>query len=301
MRVLLIGYGSIGKMHYEVLKGLEPVKEVDVLTSRNLDGKIVYRSYEEIGELQSYDYFVIATETTRHYKLLKYLDENVSDKIILCEKPLFEKNINFVPVNNRVYVGYNLRFHPYLNIFKKELANLKTYSANIYCGSYLPDWRERDYREVYSAHKDKGGGVLLDLSHELDYINWLFGEMKILYAMHGKISELEITSDDMASVLGQTANNTKINLSLDYFSKINYRKIIAHSSDRTIEVDLVNGHYIQKKIDEKENIHKLNRHIRESQYADMHMDIIEGRGTACTYDEAATVMKQIDIIVKAGK
>ena len=71
-----------------------------------------------------------------------------------------------------------MRFLGAVRHIKEQLAkNLlgDIYFAQIEAGQYLPLWRERDYTESYSAHKSKGGGVALDLSHEIDYMRYLFG------------------------------------------------------------------------------------------------------------------------------
>ena len=78
------------------------------------------------------------------------------------------------------------------------LKNEKIYFTKFVCNSYLPHWRDCDYRQNYSAKKNLGGGVLLDLSHEIDLAFYLFGKLKLEFAQNFKISELDIDSDDFA-------------------------------------------------------------------------------------------------------
>ena len=81
---------------------------------------------------------------------------------------------------NKVFVGYNLRFHPVIKKLKKEIKNKKIFNVNIQNSSYLPSWRKNNvYTKTSSAKKALGGGVLLDISHELDFIRYLFGSFKI--------------------------------------------------------------------------------------------------------------------------
>lgn len=84
MKVLIIGYGSIGKRHYEVLSKFSQIKLINLITKQEIK---VFKFLEDIN---TYDYFVIASETNKHFEQLKFLEENVKNKLIFCEKPLFE-------------------------------------------------------------------------------------------------------------------------------------------------------------------------------------------------------------------
>ena len=89
---------------------------------------------------------------------------------------------------------YGTLFRYVKNIVNKEAV----FSARSISSSYLPDWRGKvDYRNIYSADKQKGGGVTLDLIHELDYLTDLFGIPERSLHVQGKYSDLEITSDDI--------------------------------------------------------------------------------------------------------
>ena len=112
----------------------------------------------------------------------------------------------------KIYVGYNLRFHPLLKYLKKYLSqsNDKLLSVNIYAGSYLPDWRKNtNYVKSYSASKRKGGGVELDLSHEIDYASWLFGKFNILEIINSKIIGNQM--DKLIGILSLFPNTLKKN------------------------------------------------------------------------------------------
>lgn len=124
-------------------------------------------------------------------------------------------------VSIRVLVGYNLRFHPGLRKVKELLDNGAVGSplcASIYCGSYLPDWRPgTDYRSNYAARRDSGGGVLLDISHELDYACWLFGEPAAVTCMAQTTGALEgLQTEDVADVLIRFKSGVQANVHLDY-------------------------------------------------------------------------------------
>jgi predicted dehydrogenase len=102
-------------------------------------------------------------------------------------------------------VGYNLRFHPVLTLVKRLLED-KAIGPVLYAharvGQYLPDWRPQvDYRQSYTARRDLGGGILLDASHELDYVLWLLGNPVSVACVAGKASSLDVDVEDSATVL----------------------------------------------------------------------------------------------------
>lgn len=240
MKVLIIGFGSIGKKHFLALKNSK--HQVSLLSSSAKKDEWqktpIYRSFEECP-LKDFHLFIIANITPSHFKSLKTLDTLVKDKIILVEKPLFEKSFQFQSLRNTIFVAYLLRFHPVITALKEFLKNEKAYFASLTCNSYLPHWRKQDYRKNYSAKKELGGGVLLDLSHEIDLAFFLFGDLKLLYSKNAKISELDITSDDFAFLALKNLQGTSIHITLDYFSKFNKRELIIHTLEKSFCADLI--------------------------------------------------------------
>ncbi len=295
MKVLIIGYGSIGKRHDEVLKKLSC--DVDIVSKQTIEDRIVYKDLEEMKNLSIYDYFVIASETHKHFSQLNYLESKLSNKIIFCEKPLFEKYQKLNIINNRVYIGYVLRFHPLLEKLKSLTKNEKVISINVNCGQYLPTWRVgTDYRDSYSAKKDEGGGVLLDLSHEIDYMQWLCGKMQELKSYRVKISDLEIDSDDMTTFIGKTQNRVLVNLSIDYISKIVHREIVLHTLNATYKLNFISNTLEVKTKQGDEKLYNSDTLERNHMFTKMHQAILEKGENACTYKEGLEVMRTISKI-----
>jgi predicted dehydrogenase len=302
LKVLIIGYGSIGRRHEEILSKFSGITFVDLVTKQNIENKKTFDAINNVSDIQSYDYFVIASETHKHNKQLKYLEENVTDKIIFCEKPLFEINKDLKIEKNQVFVGYVLRFHPMLQKLKSFLHNEKVLSVNVNCGQYLPTWRPNtDYRNSYSAKKDEGGGVLLDLSHEIDYIQWLFGTMKEIKSYQLKISDLEIDTDDLTTLIGKTDKEIIINLSIDYISKITYRKMLIHTLNATYELDFIKNNLIQKDKAGLEQVYTFTNLERNYMFEEMHKSILSHKESVCSYDEGLQVMNTISIIQEQNK
>lgn len=302
MKVLIIGYGSIGRRHEEVLRLFEDVDDIHIVTKQILENKVTYKSLQEVVNFRQYGYIVIASETYKHYEQLQYLERNISEKILFCEKPLFETDKMFETSNNSVYVGYVLRFHPLLQKLKNFLKSEKVICANIYTGQYLPTWREGvNYEKSYSAHKNQGGGVLLDLSHEIDYTQWLYGKMKDIKSYQVKYSDLKINSDDLVTLISKTEQGVVLTLTIDYISKITYRKMIVHTVNNTYELDLIANKLIQKNKNGLEHKYQLNSFERNLMFKNMHASILSDHMYACTFAEAKQVMKTISIIQEQNK
>jgi predicted dehydrogenase len=302
LNALVIGFGSIGKRHVEVLSKIDMIEKIDIVTAQDISGYRIFRSLEDIDNLDQYDYFIIASETFKHFDQIEYLEKNTKNKIIFCEKPLFETDRKLKIVNNYVFVGYVLRFHPLLQKLKNLLENEKILSATINCGQYLPTWRSGiDYRISYSAHKSQGGGVLLDLSHEIDYVQWLFGNMVDIKSYQTKISDLEIDSDDLVTMISKTEKGIIVTLSIDYISKITYRKIMVHSNENTYILDFINNVLIQKNKNGIELKYQSEDLERNAMFEKMHTSVLSNQHNTCTYKEAKNVMKTISIIQEQNR
>ncbi|WP_345993665.1 Gfo/Idh/MocA family oxidoreductase [Sulfurimonas sp. HSL-1716] len=302
MKVLIIGYGSIGKRHEDVLSKFESIKNIDIVTKQTLKDKTTYISLEQVPDLGLYDYFVIASETNKHYEQLVYLESQISDRLIFCEKPLFETKRELKIEKNKVFVGYVLRFHPLLKKLKDLIDKEKVLSAYVNCGQYLPDWRpDIDYRTSYSAKKDGGGGVLLDLTHEIDYVQWLFGKIKEVKSYQLKISDLEIETDDLTTFIGKTKNGTIVNVSIDYISKITYRKMLVHTFEHSYELDFINNHLIQKDKSGLEQVYNMQILQRNHMFEQMHKAILDNQNDVCSYEEGLETMNTVFMIQEQNR
>ena len=138
-------------------------------------------------------------------------------------------------------VGYCLRFDPAAGQFKKMLAVDKISQIlhiRVDCGSYLPDWRSnQDYRQSVSARKELGGGVLLELSHELDYIRWFFGPMESVTAVLHNSGTLGLDVDESAELIFKTVEGLPVSVHLDFNSRIPRRKCVTSCSKGNLTWD----------------------------------------------------------------
>lgn len=298
MKVLLIGFGSIGKRHYEILDAFSGVNSIDIVTKQTLDDKSTYSLLADVPDLTHYDYFVISSETNKHYKQLLYICSKVEDKKILVEKPLYDRSYDDFTCRNHVFTAYNLRFHPVLQQLKHLLENEPVYYVNAICGQYLPTWRpSRDYKKSYSADIKQGGGVLRDLSHELDYLISIFGDIKKIDSINTKISDLEIDSDDLFTAIAITKEQCIINVTIDYISKVPLRRLIIHTKEQTIQADLIaNTITLTDKNSDTKAV--LNDPIeRNYTYREMHKAIINDNYTnVCSFKQGKNIVELINSI-----
>ncbi len=290
---LVIGYGSIGKKHAKILKSLKEVDEVVVLTSQK---KIPYRKISSLHEIKKINpfYIIIATSTDKHYEQLRFLEKNFSKKKILVEKPLFEKTFNLKIKKNKVFIGYNLRFSPLIIFIKKVLKKINVVFVSVYCGYHLPYWRKNiPYTKSYSASKTKGGGVILDLSHEIDYIKFIFGKIKIINVIKKKISNLKISSEDFFFLNGKSKKSKIIQISLNYISKKKVRDIKIETNKFGLYGDIVNN---KLEIVYKNKI-KVKKWKDDKNFLDtlkkQHLAIIKNKNKEllCNFDEGLKTFK----------
>lgn len=297
--VLIVGYGSIGRRHADILNRVLKIKKIFILTKQICKKFNTIKNLDQ-AKLVNPDYIIICSNTADHLQHLLFFEKNFFGKIILVEKPLFSKFYNIKIKNNKVFIGYNLRYSPVIQKLKNQIKNQKIYSLNVFCSSYLPYWRaNRDYRLVYSSKRKLGGGVLLDMSHELDYIQWIFGKIKkILYKKVSKISDLDVKAEDSVTIL---AKIKKINLliNLNFFSKINKREVIVDGKNINIKADLItNTLEIFRLKKNKPRIINFSRNINMS-YINMHKDLLsENYSICCSFDEGKNINYLIDKIKK---
>src|SRR5690606_19349874 len=121
------------------------------------------------------------------------------------------------------------------------IAGERVNEVNVYCGSYLPDWRPGvDFRKVYSANKELGGGVHIDLIHELDYVFWLWKEPRKTRAFFSNTSSLDISAFDYANYLW-TYDGFSVSIVLNYYRRDPKRTLEIVTEQATYQVDLLNN------------------------------------------------------------
>lgn len=236
MNVLIVGYGSIGKRHSKNCAALGHNVEIYSKHLRKTKPK-----------KKQYDLIVIASKTSDHLNDIKKF-KNLS-KNFFIEKPLAitEKDGRVMKKKlkgKKIVMGYCLIFHPIIKKVEKILEQKKLgriFLVQIHCGNYLPNWRKRDYRKGYSANKKEGGGVLLDLIHEINYSQYLFPEpIQQIIGYSDKISNLKITSEDTALIILKQKNKY-IHVSLNYWQKKAERYIKIYGEKDILYTDLLNN------------------------------------------------------------
>ena len=230
-----MGLGSIGLRHLAISRSLFPGNQIKSIGARVFDkwvkqeNRIRSEFDKEISDFTP-DIVAICSPSPRHISIAQFFVEGGANLFI--EKPISSDRLNIVELiekcssNNRLLmVGYNLRYLKSLQEFRRHInEGLIGSPLSVRCevGQYLPNWRQvEDYRESVTARSDLGGGVLLELSHEIDYLRWIFGEVDWVRATLLRQSELEIDVEDTAHLtIGfetTTAGRQLIaNLNLDF-------------------------------------------------------------------------------------
>jgi predicted dehydrogenase len=295
VNVVVVGAGSIGSRHQRILKQLG--HQVSVVSEHSPNAE--FKSLSDALGRQSFDYAVIASQTSQHFHDFSTLIRNKFKGRVLIEKPLFEKPYRLKSnLFSLAAVGYNLRFHPAIIWLKDTLPKLgHLSSANFYVGQHLPTWRpDTDYRRSSSAQDTSGGGVLRDLSHELDLAQHLFGDWQRLTAIGGKFSDLEITTDDTFSILISATNCNVVSVHLNYLDQIKQREITINGNNGTISVDLVGNCAKFNDLEVKFSV------SADDSYTAQHLAVIANDSQdICTLGDALKVVDTIEAIETAAK
>lgn len=254
MKICFIGVGSIAKRHIrnlvDIFRDKNDSLEIDALRRANSACcdelkylSKIYSSYEELPN--NYDVIFITNPTEYHADALLALQHK--SKHYFIEKPVVSLNTehlldNFsMKTGSIYYVASPLRFHRVIQYLKETLVLDDVLSIRAICSSYLPDWRpDTDYRKTYSAKSSLGGGVSIDLIHEWDYISYLFGFPDSVKMFRGKISDLEIDSDDYSIYIARYKSMIA-ELHLDYFGRVPIRQIEIYTKNDTILGDIIKG------------------------------------------------------------
>ena len=248
MKVLIIGLGSIAKKHIDALRLLYADATIYALRSNQgagtEDGVINIYSIEDLDT--SIDFAIISNPSNLHYQFIEMLAK--MDIPLFIEKPSvhsldnIDSLIELIEKKHLItYVACNLRFHPCLTYLKEELRNVsrRINELNVYCGSFLPDWRPgKDFRKIYSANASMGGGAHLDLFHELDYTTWLFGFPERSQSLLKSVSSLNIDAVDYANYILEYDSFTA-SIILNYYRRKPKREIEIVFDDETLTVDLI--------------------------------------------------------------
>jgi predicted dehydrogenase len=296
VRVLVIGYGSIGQRHARLLTELKC--QVAIMSRRSIDFAPHYSDLSKALSDWQPEYVVVANRSNEHYQAIESLARQGFQGRVLIEKPLFERPLA-IPYHgfSLATVAYNLRCHPLLIRLKSLLDDsVQLVTADIHAGSYLPGWRPNtDYRQSYSAKKAQGGGVLRDLSHELDYALWLFGPWRRLTATGGHLSPLEIDSDDAYTLLMEARRCPMVSIHMNYLGRVPHREILVNTDQHTIHVDLINNTIAINGVIESVSAGQ------DDTYRTEHQAMLTGNAEGlCTLEEAMETLTTIQAAERAA-
>ncbi len=248
MKIILIGLGSIGQRHLKNLLHLG-FSSISVVSRSGIlpdafSSLQVYTSLQQALSEQNFDTAIVCTPTAMHTEAMRQL---LLAKIpnIYLEKPVSHSLNGMSEVlslakqyKNNIVVGYDLHFDPGMQQVKKLLEEKvigKIISVNAQVGQYLPDWRPHEnYRQGMSAKLATGGGVMLDLVHEFDYLLWLFGKVNNIACQYTNSGALEIETEDASDVLLRFENGIIGTIHLDYLQPKLVRNCMITGSNGTI-------------------------------------------------------------------
>lgn len=245
-----VGLGSIGSRHLRNLfsvcseRGISLCVDAFRHSHTPLDREMavsVRREVFDVGQLSHYDLMFICNPSQLHYETMVSL-QGKADRFFV-EKPLFTRPLTDDELRpfldeNRYYVACPLRHTKTFAELKQFVLEHPVYSVRAICSSYLPEWRPGvDYRTLYSS-REESGGVVVDLIHEFDYLFALFGMPVDSKMFARRVSQLEISSNDVAVYVASYADKV-LELHLDYFGRMPQRYCEVYTQDEVRRFDFL--------------------------------------------------------------
>jgi predicted dehydrogenase len=304
--VLVRGSGSMGLRHLHIVRDVLRLETVavptrsDRIASLNALGFEAHASVAAAVQERSRVWSIVATDTARHVndaiELLPHGD-------VLIEKPLAPsaEGIGALAAaaarhGRRTFTAFCLRFTPLLQHVQSIVPEMGAiHSVRIEAQSYLPDWRPaRDYRRTYSARRGEGG-VLRDLSHEVDYVTWLFGRPAEVFCRIGNGGTLGIESDEAADLLWTIPGGPIVSMRLDYVTRVPRRRMAIDAEEGSLDCDLITGTVVHSAVDGTTTRTALSTD-RDAMVAAQARAFIHGvcAEHLATFDEAAFVVALTD-------
>ena len=308
--IAIIGYGSIANKHISIIEKLYPKIKIYIVTKRKFRSKHkICRNFDDLKNIELEAIF-ITSPTDEHFNAIKFFYKK--DLNLFVEKPIFEKrkNVNFLFNNISkndspiLQVGYVFR-HDDLFLKFKSLCNKnilgQILKSEIYCGSDLNSWRPNTkLKHSISLNKNKGGGVLLELSHEIDYCLWLFGDLKVKFSKLYRSGIFDSKVEDTADIYLLSRNKVNINMHLNFWQKTPERYCKIHGTKGFILLDIINRKIIIKSDSINKSISfqsKLNE-AYENQIKNFFYSINKRKKSVSNLRES---LKVLDIIEEAKK
>ncbi len=256
MKLLIAGLGSIGRRHFRNLIALGE-KDIVLLRTRKatlpddeLAGYYVETDLEEALKKHKPDAVIVANPTSMHLDVAIPAAE--AGCHILLEKPVSHSLDRLDSLQkiaqksgSKILVGFQFRYHPTLNQARELIQSNalgKILTVHAHWGEYLPQWHPwEDYRQSYAARADLGGGVIVTLTHPLDYLRYLLGEVETLWSFNGHISPLEMDVEDVAEIGIKITSGAVGGVHVNYFQRPPVHRLEIVGTNGTLRWDNADG------------------------------------------------------------
>jgi len=288
LNILVIGLGSIGKRHVRNMQSLGhnniTIVSRSGATTEEFSNCLCYATISEALQQYTYTAAVIATPTSLHITALTEL-LNAGIPNIYIEKPVSHSYEGIDAIlqqagNTRIMVGFDMHYDPGLQKVKELITSTTIgtpVSVNAQVGQYLPDWRpHEDYRKGMSAQRATGGGVMLDLVHEFDYLYWLMGEADTIACKYANSGSLTIETEEIAEVLIKFGNGAIGTIHLDYLQRKLVRNCMITGTTGSIFWNLVNSEVKWITREKEEQVFSYAGFERNDRFMQIMNDFLQG-------------------------
>lgn len=266
MKIVFFGLGSIGLRHARILqhdksKKLYALRSYKGLNPIDLSIPEI-TSWKEIDTIKP-DVAFITNPTFLHVSTaIECAQRGIH---LFIEKPIDSRLTNLAKLKDLVkrkkittYVAYFLRFHPVIEKLKKMIAGKEIYHVRVCVTSNISRWRQgKNFLKRYSARKESGGGVVLDLSHELDYVDYLFGPINNINGRFYRRGKVTVDAEDYADIIAET-KSAYVNVHMNFASQFEQRWIQVDLADSTLVGDLRNFSIKVYKKDQQKQEYKFS-------------------------------------------